>query len=222
MDVELLITWFKENKRPLLWRENATPYQIWVSEVMLQQTQVSVVESYFYNWMKLFPTIQELAKTPISKVLKAWEGLGYYSRARNLHDGARMVCRDFKGVLPNDRDSLLKIKGLGPYTVAAILNFAFHQRSAAVDGNVLRVISRYDTIKEEIDKSIAFQKVVSRVENVLPLKEPWVAMEGFIELGALICKKKIPCVNSALLIVDVRRLRQIHNIYTLNALLEKR
>ena len=142
--VESLRSWFQNNKRTLPWREeNPIPYRVWVSEVMLQQTQVSVVIPYFERWMERFPTLESLAKGSIDEVIKLWEGLGYYSRARNLHSGAQFVYEQFDGVIPSDTASLQLIQGLGPYTVAAIQTFAFRQKTAPVDGNVIRVLSRY-------------------------------------------------------------------------------
>ena len=137
MDNKKLKQWFINEKRDLPWRENPSPYAVWVSEMMLQQTQVSVVIPYFMRWMDRFPSIRALASADISEVIKVWEGLGYYSRARYLHEGARYIVEHFGGELPSDEESLKKIKGIGPYTIGAIRSFAFHQRTSAVDGNVM-------------------------------------------------------------------------------------
>lgn len=176
--------WFSEEKRELPWRDNPTPYRVWISEVMLQQTQAAVVVGYFERWMQKFPAMQDLARAPLPEVMKAWEGLGYYSRARNLHEAAQVMVEKFKGEIPAERKELEKIKGFGPYTVGAILSFAFHQRAAAVDGNVRRVISRLYATDEDIS---------SLTEKFLPEKEPWVAMEALIELGATVCQRKPSC-----------------------------
>lgn len=189
----MLDEWFLENKRSFPWRENPTPYRVWVSEVMLQQTRASVVVGYFHRWMTLFPTIADLAEAPLERVIKAWEGLGYYSRARNLHTGARQIVADFGGELPNTREALLTIRGLGPYTVAAILSFGFHQRAAAVDGNVLRVISRYAWIDEDIGKVSAKRKIEAFANGFLSRETPWVTAEALIELGATICTPTPRC-----------------------------
>ena len=175
--MQALKDWFLREKRELPWRENPTPYRVWVSEVMLQQTQVAVVIPYFERWMKKFPTIQKLAEAPLEEVVKAWEGLGYYARARSLHKAAKIVVEQFQGELPSKREELEKLPGFGPYTVGAVLSFAFHQKAVAVDGNVRRVTARLH----------------ANVESLLPDKEPWVVMEALIELGATICQKKPKC-----------------------------
>ena len=185
--------WFFLNRRLLPWRENPSPYEVWVSEVMLQQTQVTVVVEYFQRWMNLFPTVQALAAAPSGKVMKAWEGLGYYSRARNLHQGAQYLMEHHGGELPPNREDLKNVKGLGPYTIGAVLSFAFKQKASAVDGNVLRVLARYFCIEEEIDKSTTRKKIEQLTNDLLPNREPWVVMEALIELGALVCKKKPAC-----------------------------
>jgi A/G-specific adenine glycosylase len=189
----MLDAWFLENKRPFPWRENPTPYRVWVSEVMLQQTRAQVVIAYFERWMELFPTIQDLAVSPIEQVIKVWEGLGYYSRARNLHAGARQVVQEYGGELPNTKEALLSIRGLGPYTVAAILSFGFKQRAAAVDGNVMRVISRVAWIDEDIGKISGKRRIENFANEFLSEDRPWVTAEALIELGATICTPVPKC-----------------------------
>ena len=188
-----LIAWFLNEKRDLPWRGHPTPYQVWVSEVMLQQTQVSVVIPYFLRWMQLFPSIQDLAQAPHDEVLKAWEGLGYYSRARNLHEGAKYVVDHFHGILPDDPVALDNIKGLGPYTIGAIRSFAFHKRCPAVDGNVMRVLARYLGIADDIAKTQTQKKINQYAEDILPEKKPWIQVEALIELGATVCRRKPVC-----------------------------
>ena len=190
--------WFLEHRRSLPWREEPTPYAVWVSEIMLQQTQVSVVIPYFERWMQRFPTIQALADAPLEAVLKAWEGLGYYSRARNLHAGARYVVEYHHGELPASAEYLQKIKGLGDYTVGAIQSFAFHQRAAAVDGNVLRVLARYFGLADDISKGTTQRKFREIALGLLPQKEPWIVSEALIELGATICTRNPKCVECPL------------------------
>ncbi len=190
---ELLKKWFLENRRDFPWRESPTPYAVWISEVMLQQTQASVVIPYFLRWMDQFPTIEALANADPEEVIKAWEGLGYYSRARNLHAGARYVQEHFHGKLPSDTESLSKIKGLGLYTIGAIQSFAFHQKTPAVDGNVLRVVSRYCMLKDDIKKPKTVAAIRKWIEMQLPDETPWVINEALIELGATICKRKPNC-----------------------------
>ena len=125
---------------------------------MLQQTQVSVVIPYYERWMKRFPTIDSLAHAPAEQVMKAWEGLGYYSRARNLHEGAKFLCETYSGIFPEDHREWIKIKGLGPYTIGAIRSFAFHQKAPVVDGNVIRVITRYFNLRMMFQKALPREK----------------------------------------------------------------
>lgn len=192
-DILRLKKWFLYNARDLPWRGNPTPYEVWVSEVMLQQTQVSVVIPYFLTWMERFPTITALANASEEAVIKVWEGLGYYSRARNLHQGAKYVLEKFDGALPNNSEALRSIKGLGPYTVGAILSFAFHQKAAAVDGNVQRVLARYYLIQEEISKTTVQKQLQQLAEGMLPEEEPWIISEALIELGAKVCSRQPNC-----------------------------
>lgn len=189
----MLKKWFEQHKREFPWRRQLSPYHVWVSEVMLQQTLAKVVVPYFDRWISLFPTVQDLASAPIDSVIKAWEGLGYYSRARNLHAGAQQIVETFNGKMPNTREELLSIKGIGSYTAGAILSFAFHQKAAAVDGNVMRVMSRLQNIEEDISKPATVKMIHERVEAILPDHEPWVTMEALIELGATVCKKDPSC-----------------------------
>ncbi len=193
MNTEPLRHWFLAEKRDLPWRNTRDPYAIWISEVMLQQTQVSVVRPYYLRWIEQFPTIKDLAAAPLEAVIKCWEGLGYYSRARNLHAGAQYVVEHYNGQLPNKEEDLSKIKGLGPYTIGAILSFAFHQKKAAVDGNVIRVLARFFQIKEDIGKSTTLKSMRVLAEKILPNEEPWIISEALIELGATVCQRKARC-----------------------------
>lgn len=188
-----LKAWFLLNKRDLPWRIHADPYKIWISEIMLQQTQVTVVIPYFLRWIERFPTILALAEASLDEVLKLWEGLGYYSRARYLHQGAKDVVEKYGGVLPSDEDSLKKIKGVGPYTIGAILSFAFHQKKRAVDANVIRVLTRYFQIEENVSQTATLEKVNRCADLFLEDEEPWLINEALIELGALICQKIPQC-----------------------------
>ncbi len=139
-----LLRWFKQNKRDLPWRRTKDPYAIWVSEIMLQQTQVNTVIPYYNHFLKTFPTFRDLAKANLSKVLKAWEGLGYYSRARNLHRAARIVLNDFRGKIPDHPADLLTLPGIGRYTAGAILSIAFNKEAPILDGNVKRVLCYFN------------------------------------------------------------------------------
>ncbi|MEM1283499.1 MAG: A/G-specific adenine glycosylase [Chlamydiota bacterium] len=193
MDLQALRDWFLTNQRDLPWREEHTPYRVWVSEIMLQQTQASVVIPYFLRWMERFPTIKDLADAPLEEVIKLWEGLGYYSRARNLHEGAKKIINHFGGVFPSKTEDLQSIKGIGPYTIGAIQSFAFHKKSPAVDGNVIRVITRLLGISDDMAKAKHQKMLQQKVFDLLPDYEPWVISEALIELGATVCKKKAFC-----------------------------
>ena len=197
-DIDSLKRWFFLFRRQLPWRENPSPYAVWISEVMLQQTQVTVVVPYFEKWMRLFPSVKALAQAPLEQVIKTWEGLGYYSRARNLHEGARYFLAHHGGELPEDPKALQKVKGLGPYTIGAIRSFAFKQKAAAVDGNVLRVLARLFAIEEPIDQVRTRRQIEILTESVLPEMEPWIVMEALIELGALVCQKTPSCASCPL------------------------
>lgn len=191
--MEKLRAWFLANRRKFPWRESPLPYAVWVSEVMLQQTRAAVVIPYFEKWMQRFPTLEALAKASVDEVVKCWEGLGYYARARALHLGAQEVVSKREGVIPSEREALEEIRGIGPYTAGAILSFAYHKRAPAVDGNVARVVSRLFFIQEEISRPQTRQRIEQLVEKMLPQVEPWVVMEALIELGALVCQKKADC-----------------------------
>lgn len=193
IDTEKIKLWFLEQKRDLPWRHDPSPYQVWISEVMLQQTQVSVVIPYFLRWMERFPTVQALATASLDEVIKMWEGLGYYSRARNLLEGAKYIVDHFHGELPQEEEKLNQIKGLGPYTIGAILSFAFHKRKAALDGNVIRVLTRYFQIGEDVGKAKTLSNLRQLVEEFLPEEESWLVNEGLIELGATVCQKRPIC-----------------------------
>jgi len=191
-DADLLKQWFLEEGRSLPWRNDAAPYAVWISEVMLQQTQVSTVVPYFQKWLKTFPNIESLAQADESSVIKLWEGLGYYSRARSLHKGAKEIMNRFGGELPQSEKELLSLPGIGPYTAAAILSFAFHQKALALDGNVLRVLSRYFGVYGEVTKPCVRLEIHEKGQSLLCSKEPWKSAEALIELGALVCKKTSP------------------------------
>lgn len=197
-EISRLTGWFEKWKRPFPWRmlnpgNPSFAYAIWVSEVMLQQTRAEVVIPYFSTWMQKFPTIDHLAKARLEEVMKSWEGLGYYSRARRLWEGAKFLVEEHQGRLPADYDELLKIPGFGPYTAGAVASFAFRKRAAAVDGNVARVLLRYFALEEPIDKLQTQKKLRQITLDILPEEKPWVAMEALIELGATFCSKKPRC-----------------------------
>jgi A/G-specific adenine glycosylase len=192
MEIFSLRQWFQHQKRDLPWRRDPTPYKVWISEVMLQQTQARVVIPYFERWMQRFASIESLALAPFEEVLKAWEGLGYYARVRSLHASAKLLVEQHAGKFPSTIEELEKIPGIGPYTSGAILSFAFHQKAAAVDGNVVRVLTRYFLIEELISSRVQ-KKLRELTLALLPDHEPWVIMEALIELGATVCQKEPKC-----------------------------
>lgn len=191
--------WFQENKRDLPWRFEPAPYQIWISEIMLQQTKASVVIPYYTRFLQLFPTIEALACASENRVLKAWEGLGYYSRARNLQKGAKYICERYNGQFPQTYDEILSIPGIGPYTAGAIASFAFKQKEAAIDGNVLRVFARlleepWDRTKQKDRNNLAAWMHENIFKNLIIPVQTW--NEACIELGALVCTPQSPaCQN---------------------------
>lgn len=189
---ERLRTWFLSNRRPLPWREEPTSYRVWISEVMLQQTRAEVVIPYFFRWLQLFPDVKALAGAHIDQVIKAWEGLGYYSRARKLHETARYLVQEHKGQLPKKERELLKLGGIGPYTAAAIASFAFGQKAAPIDGNAMRVLTRLNAYDQKITTSKAQKELQQQFLQILPDQKPWEVAEGVIELGALICTNQAP------------------------------
>lgn len=187
-----LLHWYMQNKRDLPWRRHRDPYYIWVSEIMLQQTRVDTVIPYFQRFIERFPTIQDLAEAPEEDVLKLWEGLGYYSRARNLQAAARQVMEQHGGEVPNQKDAVFNLKGVGPYTAGAILSIAFNQPQPAVDGNVMRVLSRYFLIEDDIMKGSTRVKMESLAEELIPEGRASDFNQALMELGALVCTPKSP------------------------------
>jgi A/G-specific adenine glycosylase len=183
-----LTSWFEKNRRAMPWREVASPYRILVSEVMLQQTQVVTVISYFHRFMHAFPTVADLASAPEEQILKLWEGLGYYSRARHLHACAKAIVEQ-GGEIPGDFDKLKKLPGVGDYTAAAVASIGFGQKVPVVDGNVLRVWARMTMDDTPIDmpkvKSRYFSELTEVIQNV---KDPGTFNQAMMELGSLVCK----------------------------------
>jgi A/G-specific adenine glycosylase len=150
-----LLAWYLQNKRDLPWRNTTDPYPIWLSEIMLQQTRVAQGLPYYLSFMEAFPTVFDLANADEEHVLKLWQGLGYYSRARNMHQTAKIIAHDFNGIFPNNYTDLLKLKGIGQYTAAAIASFAFNEAVPVVDGNVFRVLARYLNVETDIASAAA-------------------------------------------------------------------
>lgn len=187
-----LISWFQREKRDLPWRKETDPYKIWVSEIMLQQTKVDTVVPYFHRFIEQFPTINALAQAEEEKVLKAWEGLGYYSRVRNLHSAVREVQEKYGGKVPDSLEELRTLKGIGPYTAGAILSIAYGIPAPAVDGNVMRVLSRILLIREDISKSSSRKIFEEAVRELISEEDPSSFNQGLMELGALICTPTSP------------------------------
>ncbi|WP_371018514.1 A/G-specific adenine glycosylase [Pseudalkalibacillus sp. JSM 102089] len=187
-----LIAWFKKEQRTLPWRENQDPYRVWVSEIMLQQTRVDTVIPYFERFMSLFPTVEALANAEEADVLKAWEGLGYYSRARNLQSAVREVAETYNGIVPNDPKQISELKGVGPYTAGAILSIAYDIPQPAVDGNVMRVLSRIIGIWEDIAKPSARKTFEEVTRRIISDEDPSSFNQGMMELGAIVCTPRSP------------------------------
>jgi A/G-specific adenine glycosylase len=190
--VERLLEWFAANGRDLLWRRNRTPYRIWISEVMLQQTQVITVEPYYERFLDRFPTVEALADASLEQVLKLWEGLGYYARARHLHAAARQLVSANGGTLPDRFDDLKALPGVGSYTAGAIASIAFGQRVPAVDGNARRVLCRIFGIRRDVTRSATERELEQLAVKLLPEEQPGAFNEALIELGATICAPQGP------------------------------
>jgi A/G-specific adenine glycosylase len=187
-----LLAWYRAQKRILPWRKNHDPYRIWVSEIMLQQTRVDTVIPYYLTFMEKFPTVQALAEAPEEEVLKCWEGLGYYSRARNLQAGAKMVMELYDGIIPDDKEAVSGLKGVGPYTSGAIMSIAFNRPEPAVDGNVMRVLSRFFCLEEDIAKPATRAGIEKLAAALIPEGAAGDFNQALMELGALICTPKSP------------------------------
>ncbi|OLF64349.1 A/G-specific adenine glycosylase [Staphylococcus sp. MB377] len=186
-----LIQWFNENQREMPWRETSNPYYIWLSEVMLQQTQVKTVIDYYHKFISRFPTIEDLSQANEDEVLKYWEGLGYYSRARNFHTAVKEVVYEYNGVVPSTPDQFGKLKGVGPYTQAAVLSIAFNKPLATVDGNVFRVWSRLNNDQRDI-KLQSTRKAYETELQPYVYHHSGTFNQAMMELGALVCTPKNP------------------------------
>lgn len=183
--------WYKQHKRILPWRGSQDPYLVWLSEVILQQTRVEQGTPYFLKFREVFPTVAHLANADSDHVMKLWQGLGYYSRARNLHNAAKQVLADFGGVFPSSYEGLLKLKGVGPYTAAAIASIAFDQPKAVVDGNVARVVSRLFGIAEPVNETATAQRIQQIADRLLH-GAPGEHNQGMMEFGAIFCVPRNP------------------------------
>lgn len=182
-----LLSWFGSNARELPWRNNQEPYPVWISEIMLQQTRVEAVKPYFKRFMEQFPNVEALAKAEEEKLLKLWEGLGYYSRARNLKKAAAIMLEEYGGTMPKTYEALLKLPGIGTYTAGAVASIAYKIPVPAVDGNVMRVLSRLLESRQDIGKPQTKKKFETLLLSAMEQKEPGLFNQGLFEVGALVC-----------------------------------
>ncbi len=182
-----LLDWYDHQKRTLPWRSKPTPYRVWVSEIMLQQTRVEAVKPYFARFMKALPTVKKLAACPEEELLKLWEGLGYYNRVRNMQKAAQILVKENKGEVPAQFDELIKLPGIGKYTAGAISSIAFGIPVPAVDGNVLRVITRITADERDISKDSVKQSIARDIQEIIPMRRAGDFNQALIELGAIVC-----------------------------------
>ena len=187
-----LLKWFDGKDRDLPWLKHGTPYHIWVSEIMLQQTQIATVIGYYGRFIKKFPTVKKLAAAPIDDVLKLWEGLGYYRRARQLHKAAGIIAETHSGKFPTDFDDVLALPGIGRYTAAAILSISTDQPHAILEGNTIRLFARLTALREETTKSCSQKQLWEFSEQILDKKRPGDFNQALMDLGREICKPKLP------------------------------
>jgi A/G-specific adenine glycosylase len=188
-----LIAWYHQNKRDLPWRNTQDPYKIWLSEIILQQTRVEQGTPYYLHFIETYPTVFDLANAPEAQVLRSWQGLGYYSRARNLHFAAKEVLAKHKGQFPNNYETLIQLKGVGEYTAAAIASFAFGEAKAVVDGNVFRVLARLFNIATPINTGAGKKEFTVLANQLIDPKNPALFNQAIMEFGAMQCKPKPIC-----------------------------
>ncbi len=187
-----LLNWYTANARALPWRKTRDPYRVWISEIMLQQTQVETVIPYYKRWLKHFPTVKALAYAPLKDVLASWEGLGYYSRARNLHRAAQKILADYSGRLPKTVEELRRLPGIGPYTAGAIASIAFNVDAAVLDGNVKRVLARVFNLTDDVKSPAGEKKLWALAESLVPADRAGDYNQAVMDLGAMICRPQNP------------------------------
>ena len=196
---KLLIAWYNLHGRELPWRETADPYKIWVSEIILQQTRIAQGMSYYHSFLSRFPDIRSLAEADELEVLKIWQGLGYYSRARNMHSAAREIIQKRNGIFPRSYTELIGLKGIGPYTAAAISSIVSNEPKPAIDGNVKRVICRLSGLTVNIKESLALREISAALEIIFDPDEPGIFNQAMMDLGAMICTPANPkCIECPL------------------------
>jgi A/G-specific adenine glycosylase len=193
---KLLINWYLANHRDLPWRKTTNPYHIWVSEVMLQQTQVATVLPYYHRFLKRFPSLAHLARADVQDVLKVWEGLGYYARARNLHRAAGFIFNHYHGIIPDEWEGFRKLPGVGDYIAAAVLSIAFEKPYAVVDGNVKRVLARLLLEEAPVNKSTSIKIYKEAAARLLAHRDPGTFNQALMELGAMVCKPQQPLCSA--------------------------
>ncbi len=193
---DALIRWFEAHRIPHPWRQTGDPYAIWVSEIMLQQTQVATVIPYYERFLARFPTVETLAAAPLDDVLKLWEGLGYYSRARNLHRAAQKVVENFGGQFPQTMEGLLSLPGIGPYTAGAVGSIAFGLDVPVLDGNVIRVLARLFNVEDDVTEGATRRELWALAERLVPPGRAAAWNEGLMELGQAICTPRSPVCDA--------------------------
>ncbi|MEW6499985.1 MAG: A/G-specific adenine glycosylase, partial [Thermodesulfobacteriota bacterium] len=204
---EALLAWFAAHSRDLPWRRTYDPYHVWISEIMLQQTRMERVIGYFRRWLERFPDLPALAAADEEEVLKCWEGLGYYSRARNLHRAAGLVMRDHGGTIPADHAALLTLPGIGRYTAGAIMSLAFNREYPLVDANVERLFARLYDIDSPVREAVNHRFVWQRALELIPPGRARLFNQALMELGALVCTPKNPACSACPLAGHCKALR---------------
>lgn len=194
----IIYEWYANNKRLLPWRDTRQPYSIWVSEVILQQTRVDQGLDYYYRFLENFPTVFHLAQSSEQQVLSVWKGLGYYSRARNMHATAKMVVDKFDGFFPSNYNDLIVLRGIGPYTAAAVASICGNEPVPVVDGNVIRVFSRIFGLHEPVGSSQGYKKVYQKSLEFIDSHDPGTYNQAVMEFGALLCKPRQPICNECI------------------------
>lgn len=189
---EALLSWFREFRRDLPWRRTRDPYAIWISEVMLQQTRVAAAISYYERFLQRFPDVFSLASAPEQEVLRLWSGLGYYNRARNLHQAAKQIVAEYGGRFPQQKENVLRLAGIGEYTAAAILSIAFGRQLAVLDGNVARVLARLGAVRGDLREPRRWGRLQSRADELLAQESPGDWNQAMMELGATLCTPRSP------------------------------
>ena len=190
--VERILVWFAQKKRDLPWRDTTDPYYIWVSEVMLQQTQVDTVIPFYHRFLSRFPIVESLAEASLQEVLKVWENMGYYARARHLHMAAREIASSMNGKVPSTYEELIGLPGIGSYTASAILSFAFGERCPAVDGNMRRVVCRLFSIQDSVDQPRTKKRILELATDMISSADPACFNHAVMDLGATVCTPRNP------------------------------